>query len=43
LAKGPFSHDEFNAPLDLLRTFDPLAKKNLLARLRAGGKIVRAG
>jgi 5-methylcytosine-specific restriction endonuclease McrA len=42
LAKGPISHDEFDALLDLLRTFHPLAKKNLLARLRAGGKVVRA-
>jgi 5-methylcytosine-specific restriction endonuclease McrA len=39
LAKGPFTLDEFNALLDLLRTFHPLAKKNLLARLRAGGNL----
>ncbi len=39
LAKGTMSHDEFHALMALLATFHPRARRDLLSRLKAGGKV----
>ncbi len=40
-AKGPLTEEEFAQLLQLLATWPPVARTNVLARLRAGGKMVR--
>lgn len=39
--KGMMTHREFDLLIRLIRRFDPTARRNLIARLRAGGRILR--
>lgn len=40
--KGKLTHDEFMRLLETLDAMDPAAKQDVLRRLRAGGKVLRA-
>jgi 5-methylcytosine-specific restriction endonuclease McrA len=40
--KGKLTHDEFMRLLETLDAMDPEAKQDILRRLRAGGKVLRA-
>jgi hypothetical protein len=39
--KGKLTHDEFMRLLETLDAMDPVAKQDILRRLRAGGKVLR--